>query len=134
MAVTGLVPAAAHDAAMYLSFHLDENGGLLSFPHTHWLTTALWQKQGMADEAGRGLAHLHERISQLSAGNLAWMILTLRGGGVDAGHETVTAALDRLEALRDPAGHWPSDEGADNAVHVTVEAIQAMQLGGRLER
>lgn len=134
VAVTGLVPMAAHDAAMYLSYHLDEHGGLPSFPHTHWLATALWQKQGMVDEAEKGLAHLHDRISHLSAGNLAWMILTLRGGGIDMGHKTVAAALDRLEALRDPAGHWPSDEGADNAVHVTVEAIQAMQPGGRLER
>lgn len=132
VAVTGLVPVAAHDAAMHLSYHLDESGGLPSFPHAHWLATALWQKQGMADEAEKGLTYLRNRIPQLSAGNLAWMVLALRGGGVDAGRETVSAALDRLETLRDPAGHWPSDEGADNAVHVTVEAIRALQLGGRL--
>jgi hypothetical protein len=132
VAVTGLVPAAAHDAALYLSFHLGEDGGLPSFPHAHWLATALWQQQGMADEAGKGLAYLGRRVPELSAGNLAWLVIALRTGGVDAGEETVSAALERLVALRDPAGYWPSDEGADNAVHVTVEAIKAMQLGGRL--
>ena len=130
--MTGLVPSAAHDAATYLSFHLGADGALPSFPHTHWLATALWQRLGMSDEAEKGLGNLRGRVADLSAGNLAWLILALAKGGVAAGHPTVTAALDQLVARRDPAGHWPSDEGADNAAHVTVEAIQALQLGGRL--
>lgn len=131
-AMTGLVPAAAHDAAMYLSYHLNDRGELPSFPHAHWLATALWQKQGMEDEAAKGLANLRQRVPNLSAGNLAWMVLALRQGGVAANDETVVAALDRLLALRDPVGHWPADEGADNAAHVTVEAVRALQLGNRL--
>lgn len=133
VAVTGLVPAAAHDAALYLSFHLGEDGALPSFPHAHWLATALWQQQGMADEAGKGLAYLGRRVPELSAGNLAWLIIALRLGGVAADEATVVAALERLVALRDPAGHWPTDEGANNAAHVTVEAIKALQLCGRLQ-
>jgi hypothetical protein len=133
VAMTGLVPSAAHDAATYLSFHLGEDGALPSFPHAHWLATAVWQHQGMTDEAGKGLSHLLGRVPVLSAGNLAWMIIALRQGGVAAEHETVGAALDRLLELRDPAGHWPTDEGADNAAHVTIEAIRALQLCGRLE-
>jgi hypothetical protein len=132
VAATGLVPPAAHDAATYLSFHLREDGSLPSFPHAHWLATALWQRQGMADEAAKGLVYLRGRVPELSAGNLAWMILALREGGVPAEDETVRAALDRLIALRDPAGHWPSDEDADNAAHVTIETIRALQLCGRL--
>lgn len=132
VAVTGLVPAAAHDAALYLSYHLGEDGVLPSFPHAHWLATSLWQHQGMADEAAKGLAHLARRVPELLAGNLAWLIIALRLGGVAADEATVSAALERLIGLRDPAGHWPSDEGADNAAHVTVEAIKALQLCGRL--
>lgn len=132
VAVTGLVPSAAHDAATFLSFHLGADGGLPSFPHTHWLATALWQRLGMADEAGKGLDNLRRRVGDLSAGNLAWLILALAKGGVAAGHSTVVVALDQLLDRRDPAGHWPADEGADNAAHVTVEAIQALQFGGRL--
>jgi hypothetical protein len=131
-AATGLVPAAAHDAATYLSFHLSVNGSLPSFPHAHWLATALWQRQGMTDEAAKGLGYLRGRVPDLSAGNLAWMIIALREGGVPAEDETLVAALDRLVALRDPAGYWPSDEGAENAAHVTVESIRALQLGARL--
>jgi hypothetical protein len=85
--------------------------------------------QDMADEAGKGLAYLRGRAPDLSAGNLAWMILALREGGVPSEHETIRAALIRLIALRDPAGHWPSDEGADNAAHVTIEAIKALRWG-----
>jgi len=131
VAVTGLVPSAAHDAATYLSFHLDADGGLPSFPHTHWLATALWQRLGMSDEANKGLGNLRRRVADLSAGNLAWLILALAKGGVAADHPTIVSALDQLVARREPAGHWPSDEGADNAAHVTVEAIQALQFGGR---
>jgi hypothetical protein len=86
----------------------------------------------MDDEAAKGLAYLREQIPVLSAGNLAWMILALRRGGVAHAESTVSAAVDRLIELRDPAGHWPTDENADNAPHVTVEAIRALQLGGRL--
>lgn len=132
VARSALVPSAAHDAALYLSFHLSRFGALPSFPHTHWLATALWQHQGMRDEAGRGLAYLGDRIPQLSAGNLAWMIIALLQGGVAAGHETVIEALDQLVNLRDRAGHWPPDEDANNAVHVTIEALLALRLGGRI--
>jgi hypothetical protein len=133
VASLGLTPQAAHDAATYLSFYLGEDGGLPSFPHAHWLATALWQRQGMTDEAGKGLAYLRGRVPALSAGNLGWLIIALREGGVAADEPTVVVALERLLALRDSAGHWPPDEGADNAVHVTIEAIRSLQLGGLLE-
>ncbi len=129
VAATGLVPSAAHDAATYLSYHLKEDGSLPSFPHAHWLSIALWQLQSMTDEAEKGLAYLRGVLPKLSAGNLAWMALALCQGGIPAGNDTVVAALEQLAALREPEGHWPSDEGADNAVHVTVEAIKALQWG-----
>jgi hypothetical protein len=132
VAVTGLVPAAAHDAAVFLSFHLGENGALPSFPHAHWLATALWQHEEMGDEVMKGLTYLLKQTPDLSAGNLAWMIVALREGGVPAEDAAVSAALDRLITLRDPAGPWPSDEGADNAAHVTLEAIKALQMCGQL--
>ena len=98
----------------------------------HWLAAALWRMQGMHDEAANALAYLQKRVPELSAGNLAWMILALREGGLPAADEIVRAALIRLVELRDPAGHWPSDEGAGNAVHVTIEAIKSLQLAGNL--
>ena len=132
VAMTGLIPSAAHDAALLLSFHLDENGMMPSFTQTHWLATALWRHQEMDDETLKGLTYLRGRVPDLSAGNLAWMILALRQGGVSAEHDAVGAGVERLISLRDPAGHWPPDEGADNAAHVTVEAIRALQMGGAL--
>lgn len=133
VAMTGLVPSAAHDAAMYLSFHLGETGALPSFSQTHWLATAVWQHQGMTDEAQKSLHYLRGIVDDLSAGNLAWMVMALRQGGVRADDETVRIALGRLVELRDEAGHWPSDEGADNSAHVTIEAIRALKLCDALE-
>ena len=60
------------------------------------------------------------------------MILALRQGGVPADDGTVGVAMERLIELRDPAGHWPADEGSDNAAHVTVEAIKALKVCGWL--
>jgi len=131
-AMTGLVPSATHDAAIWLSFHLDESGRLLSFPHTHWLAAAVWRHEDMKDETGKSLAYLRTLVPELSAGNLAGVILALRQGGVPADDGTVGAAIERLIELRDPAGHWPADEGSDNAAHVTIEAIKALQMCGRL--
>lgn len=131
-AVTGLVPTAARDAAAYLSYHVREDGALPSFLQTHWLSAALWQQRGLADEAGKTLGYLAAQAGDLSAGNLAWMVVALREGGVPAADAAVTAALDHLLALRLPEGHWPSDEGIENSVHVTVEALKALQLCGRL--
>jgi len=132
VAMTGLVPAAARDAASYLSYHVREDGQLPSFLQTHWLAAALWQQRGLVDEATKTLAHLATRLDDLSAGNLAWLIIALREGGVPAADAAVSGALDRLVALRDPAGHWPSDEGIENSVHVTIEALKSLQLCGRL--
>jgi hypothetical protein len=61
------------------------------------------------------------------------MIIALGESGVGADNSAVAVALERLLALRDTAGHWPADEGADNAVHVTIEAIRSLQLSGQLE-
>lgn len=133
MALSGLMPSAAREAAAYLAHHQGPHGALPSFLQAHWLAAALWQHGGMAAEADKTLTYLRGRVPDLSAGNLAWLVIALRRGGVDAGDPTVTDALDRLSALRDPAGHWPSDEGAANSVHVTIEAILALQLGRRLE-
>lgn len=131
-AMTGLLPTAARDAAAYLSYHVRESGELPSFLQAHWLAVALWQQRGLVDEAAKTLSYLAARLGDLSAGNLAWMIVTLREGGVPAADAAVAGALDRLLMLSLPEGHWPSDEGIENSVHVTIEALKALQLCGRL--
>lgn len=128
LSLTGLVPPAVRDAAAFLAGHMGEGGALPSFAQTHWLAAVVWRHEEMATEADKALAHLRELIPSLSAGNVAWLLLALGQGGFPSEDETMRAAAGRLRALRDPAGHWPSDEAADNAVHVTIEAIHGLTL------
>jgi hypothetical protein len=130
LALIGIIPAVADRAADFLQARQQADGSIDSYLPTYWLAAALWQQTGRIDTAASTIDHLASRVPDLSAGNLAWMILALREGGVAADNATVIAALDRLLALRDPAGHWPEDEGADNAVHVTIEALKLLQLCG----
>lgn len=132
VAMSGFVPSAARDAAVYLADHQNAEGELPSFLQTQWLAAALWQRLEMTTEVNKALGYMHGRLFDLSAGNLAWMVIALHRGGVAPAHATIAGALDRLAVLRDTAGNWPSDEGATNAVHVTIEALLAFQLAGRL--
>lgn len=132
LAMTGLVPSAAREAAEFLLDRRRQDGSLPSFLHTHWLAAALWQQTSLAGEVPATLGYLADRIPELSAGNVAWMILSLCEAGLPPADVAVATGLDRLLELRDPAGHWPPDESADNAVHVTIEALKALQLGQRL--
>lgn len=128
LSLTGLVPPAVRDAAAFLAGHLDEEGALPSFAQAHWLAAVVWRHEEMTAEADRALAHLRDLVPSLSAGNLAWLLLALGQGGFSRENETMRAVAERLWALRDPVGRWPSDEAADNAVHVTIEAIHGLML------
>jgi squalene cyclase len=130
MALIGIIPASADRAADFLRARQQADGSLASYLQTCWLAAALWQQTGQIDTTASTIDYLASRLLDLSAGNLAWMILALREGGIPADDPIVKAGLERLLSLRDPAGHWPADEGAGNAVHVTLETLKSLQLCG----
>lgn len=131
LAASGHGPAGARDAARYLDAQRGESGRLASFNQTHWLAAGLWQRLGMVEAAGSSLDALAEQLPDLSAGNLAWMLITLLSSGVPANQPVVEAALARLEVLRTAEGYWPEDEEAGNSAHVTLEALRAMKLASQ---
>jgi hypothetical protein len=123
-----VLPGPAREAAVFLARSLAEDSRLPSFLHTHWLAAALWQRVDDRVSADRSLASLETRLDDLSAGNLAWLLLSLLEAGVATDTPVVAASRERLLALRESEGYWPSDETSDNAVHVTIEALAALQL------
>jgi Squalene-hopene cyclase C-terminal domain len=130
-----LAMSGEHDgatkAATYLQARLDENGHMPSFPHTHWLAAGLWYRLNWQEPAERIARHLGQQLAELSASNLAWLIITLRCAGVPARHTVVDEAASLLEQNQHQDGRWPSEDGADWDVHVTLEALRARRLCGR---
>lgn len=67
---------SAKRAAAHLQAHLDENGHMPSFPHTHWLAAGLWYRLNWQDLAERITRHLGQQLTELTGSNLAWLIIT----------------------------------------------------------
>ncbi len=129
---SGLVPASARDAADFLAQAQGPSGEMPSFLQTHWLAAGLWQKTGYEAPLASAMTYLNSRLDDLPAGNLSWMLVALLQSGISADNPVVAEGLDRLAMLRMADGSWESDDGAGNSMHVTVEALRAHQLGGRL--
>lgn len=119
-------------AAGYLKAHLDPQGHLPSFLHTHWLAGGLWHKLNWPEAAERVFECLSRRLSDLAVSNLAWLITTVRAAGVSTNHPLVGKAALLLEQSQRADGCWPSEDGASHDVHSTLEAIRALWLCGRV--
>lgn len=71
----------ARRAAGYLQGYLDEAGQLSTFVHAQWLAAGLWYRLG-SQEASRVFSSLAQRLADLPASDLAWLLSTLLLAGV----------------------------------------------------
>jgi hypothetical protein len=121
----------ARRAAGYLPRYLDEAGQLPTFVHAQWLAAGLWYRLHY-QEASRVFSSLAQRLTDLPASNLAWLLSTLLLAGMLADHPLIQEAASRLEQQQEPDGRWASEDGPSRDVHTTLEAMRVLRLCHRL--
>ncbi len=131
VALSGNPDNKASKAAEYLQTHLDQDGHLPSFPHTHWLAGGLWYKLDWQASA-RTFEYLSKRIGDLATSNLSWLITTLCAAEVPTSHYLVSEAASLLEQSQQDNEYWESEDGTSQNVHSTLEAMRALSLCGRV--
>lgn len=131
LALLGAPGNKAAQAAEYLEAHLDQEGRLPGFLHTHWLAGGLFYKLER-QASSRIFAYLSSRIHQLAASHLSWLITTMCAAGVSPKHFLLEKAASLLEQNQKNDGYWESEDGPSQNVHATVEAIRALSLCGRV--
>ena len=122
----------ASKAAEYLQTHLEQDGHLPSFLHTHWLAGGLWWHKLNWEASTHVFEYLRKRINDLAVSNLSWLITTLGSTGVPASNYLVEEAANLLEQNQHEDGYWESEDGPGSNVHTTVEAFRALWLCGRI--
>ena len=128
----GSLRESAGRAASYLRLYLGGRDRLPSFLQADWLAAGLWQCLGQADLANRIYAFLESRVPEMPPSGLAWLIIALRGVGVESGHSLVAAAGARLATLQADDGHWPGEDSPSRDVDATLDALYALRLVGLL--
>ena len=115
---------AARQSANFLAAHLDtQSHKLPSFAQAQWLACGLAWKLGLDEMVDHLASHLYAQLPG-SAGELAWMLVTLRSVDFPADRGVIVSGSLRLARMQAADGRFPSDEGQD--VHTTLEALRAI--------
>jgi len=116
---------AAKDSAAYLKQKLDPSTGQLpSFLNTHWLAAGLFWLVADQKTAALLINHLQERLPDLTAPNLAWLLDTLLTAGVPHDNILIQSASQKLEGMQEENGRFPGPEG--QIVHTTLTALSVL--------
>lgn len=127
LAALGPSPQTAK-AARYLMAAARPAGLLPSFLHANWLAAALYWSLGETAAAEELLGQLEDRLADLSASTLAWLITALTSRGVPVTHPLVVRAVPLLLIRQRADGAFPSDDGPRLDAHSTLEAMRALRL------
>jgi hypothetical protein len=121
----GQYGALLRPAGKAIAAHIGLDGSWRSFLVSAWLSAAVLHRQDMFYEAARIQIMLGDRLSQMSAADVAWMASALRRVGVAVDDWLLTAARRRLGETQRSDGGWSSDDGAAFDVHTTLAGIRA---------
>jgi hypothetical protein len=99
----------------------------------HWLAASLWLLTGKYNSAQDTLSYLATQLDNLDASELAWMLTALRTAGLESDQIPIPGGIDRLVTYYHPGGGWTSPDGSGLDTSLTLEALRALILCGRLE-
>jgi hypothetical protein len=112
-------------AANAIRESLKPDGTWPSFLVTGWLGAAVMHRQEMYYESARMTMVLSERLPEMTPADTAWLAAALRRVGMSDDDWLLVAARRRLAETQRSDGGWPSDDGEQFDVHVTLAAIRA---------
>jgi len=121
----GLHSGGVAKAAQAIAASLNSDGSWPSFLVTGWLGAAVLYRQEMFYEAAQMQIILGDRLPEMSSADTAWLAASLRRVGVSGDDWLLVAARRRLAETQRSDGGWPSDDGEQFDVHVTLTAIRA---------
>jgi hypothetical protein len=128
----GSLRESAGRAANYLLTYLRGSNHLPSFIQADWLAAGLCQLLGRVELVSRVYTFLESRVPELPAGSLAWLIIALRGAGIERTHPLLASAGAQLATLQAADGHWPSEDSHSRDADATLDALYALKLVGLL--
>lgn len=113
-------------AAAFLARHVQVDGSLASYEQTHWLSLRVLLAAGWSDEAQRLIVRLTRQVADMSASDLAWLGSVLQAMTLPvAARRLLSLVQNTLASKQLTDGHFASDDGPDQDVHVTLEALRA---------
>jgi hypothetical protein len=119
--------AAVGRAAQYLKHILVADGQLPGDLHATWLAIGVWHRVQDRTSFERARTYLRDRLSALSASNLAWLLTSFYVAGIRSDDPLLREGGKRLLEAQRTDGAWPSDDGADFDTHTTLEAIRVLR-------
>ena len=125
--VGGAYAGVVAQGARAIASRLRADGTWPSFLVTGWLGAAVLYRQEMFHEAAKMQVALADRVPEMTAADTAWLAATLRRVGVSDDDWLMVAARRRLTETQRSDGGWPSDDGDQFDVHVTLTAIRAVR-------
>lgn len=92
LAQFGSTADCARKVANFLRDHIEQDGHLPSFLHTHWFAGGLRTRLAQTEMAEQVFDYLTRRLNDLAESNLSWLIIMLRLAGVNSDHPLVDGA------------------------------------------
>lgn len=113
------------NAVNFLKSNINTEGYLPTFLHANWMAAGLFYAINEQDYALSIMDYLTDKLAELNASNLAWMVNALVIMGVPTNTPLIIYAINKLIELQQEDGHWENEDGNHFNVHTTLESIRA---------
>lgn len=97
-----------------------------AFQQEHWLYAAALRLTGDVQASELALAPITPNLGKMDAGDVSWLLLSMRAGGFPEDHHLRRRAVAVLVGLQNSDGSFPGEGGAPRDARVTLDAVGAI--------